>query len=273
MRQCKARDKFTCILLGTADPDVCHIVPFAFNSNRDNLHEAGILASHYTLLMGKGLTYTNLIAERLGCSDRSWNMISMNKQMHKWWANAHFALKCLGIFPDGEDLWVVRLQFCWMKRQGMRNPSQEIDLTIDGFKKFVNGSMRYYGDANQHEGEAIVAAADASSNRPLCSGRIFEIRMGPSEKLEMSAQEMAEKMKAMLDFQWACIQISVMSGGAGSPEFLEDDDEDNDDATDARVRAWLETTPLAPSSRAEPSENREKSPEKGLRTDPESPSA
>jgi len=198
-------------------------------------------------------------------------MISMNKQMHKWWANAHFALKCLGICPDGEDLWVVRLQFCWMKRQSMRNPYQEIDLTTDELKKFVNGSTGYYGDANQHEGEAIVAAADASSNRPLCSGRIFEIRMGPSEKLEMSAQEMAENMKAMLDFQWACIQISVMSGAAGSPEFLEDGDDD--DATDARVRAWLETTPLAPSVTAEPSEHREKSPEKGPRTDPESPSA
>jgi hypothetical protein len=97
--------------------------------------------------------------------------------------------------------------------------------------------------------------------------------MGPSEEPNLSAQNMAENMKAMLDLQWACIQISVMSGAAGSPEFLEDDDDDDDDGTDSRVRAWLATTPLAPPSTAKPSERREKSPEKGPRTNPESSSA
>jgi len=192
--------------------------------------------------MGTGLTYTSLISERLGCSDRTWNMISMNKQMHDWWSNARFGLKCLGIYPDGEDIWVVRLQFHWMKRQDMRDPYREITLTAEEVKKFIEGLTTYYDDADKHddESEAAASAADARSNWALRSGRIFQIRMGPGEEPEMTAQRMAEKMKAMLDFQWNCIRISVMSGAAGSPEFLEDDN--NDDATDDRIRAWLKAT-------------------------------
>lgn len=44
----------------------------------------------------------------------------------------------------------------------------------------------------------------------------------------MSAGD-ADKMKAMVDVQWACMQIASMSGAAGNPEFLvESDDEDAD---------------------------------------------
>lgn len=45
----------------------------------------------------------------------------------------------------------------------------------------------------------------------------------------MHAQE-AENLKVMLDFQWGCILMAVMSGAAGWPGLLvEDDEEDYED--------------------------------------------
>lgn len=48
-------------------------------------------------------------------------------------------------------------------------------------------------------------------------------------------------MKIMLDFQWTCILISVMSGAAGWPGFLSGDDDGEDDDGAGRVSEWLES--------------------------------
>src|SRR6185437_7481672 len=57
------------------------------------------------------------------------------------------------------------------------------------------------------------------------SGRVWEIRIATDD---------AENMKAMVDLQWACIQIDTMSGAAGSPDFLTDRPWDyNDDGLSA----------------------------------------
>lgn len=75
------------------------------------------------------------------------------------------------------------------------------------------------------------AVVEAASGR-LHSGQTFGIRM-PAED--------AENMKVVLDFQWGCIVMAVMSGVAGWPAFLVEDEE-NDDAGDIWVVAvarWL----------------------------------
>jgi hypothetical protein len=196
-------------------------------------------------------------------------MLSMNRQMHQWWSKGFFAIKCLGIIPQSNGDSTIQLQFHWMQRRIPQDPDRKINLDRDiddegdecEAKKLVQGPKTFYGATDilgdiSGKGRGIVSAANASSSRLLHSGHVFEI--------QMPAQD-AENMKAMLDFQWACIQISVMSGAAGWPDFLAEDDDDDDD--DALVGEWLETASFT--SLADPSKSRDMSPEKRLHLDPE----
>jgi hypothetical protein len=132
-------------------------------------------------------------------------------------------------------------------------------------KKLVQGQEPYYGtksmlwDDVSGKSGGNVLAVNNDSGRLIHSGHIFEIQMPTKD---------AKNMKVMLDFQWACIQISVMSGAAGWPDFLTEDD---DDGSDDWVGEWLERTSFTspPNILADPRNSRDMSPEKRLRADPE----
>lgn len=66
--------------------------------------------------------------------------------------------------------------------------------------------------------DGIVAAVDTRTSRPLRSGTMVSV--------SLSALTDACNMKAMLDLQWACINIACMSGAAGSDDFLGSDEHD-----------------------------------------------
>lgn len=72
---------------------------------------------------------------------------------------------------------------------------------------------RNISTASSSQGGGDVLAADAISGCYLHSGRVIEIPMDTED---------AHKMKAGVDLQWASIQIAVLLGAAGSPEFLTD---------------------------------------------------
>ncbi|EFX00857.1 hypothetical protein CMQ_1938 [Grosmannia clavigera kw1407] len=163
--------------------------------------------------------------------------------MHKWWAEGYFALKCLDITPVTPGRSTVSIQSHWMPEQlrVARKPRDstkaaaqrsiwEEEIMLDqgqGETWLVEwgnrprfGGPRVFAPGGLHA-HGIVAAADPCTNRPLQTGRVFSTGA-------MSEDE-AGKMRAMLDIQWACIQIACMSGAAGSPDFLIDSDDDDDD--------------------------------------------
>ncbi|KAK0636722.1 hypothetical protein B0T17DRAFT_88453 [Bombardia bombarda] len=154
-------------------------------------------------------------------------MLALNHQMHHWWGKGLWALKCLEVRSDGEEESSVRLQFHWMpSARRMENEYQpwlqRIDLPSEGRKMVEDWKMRKAQLDNPETSTDITTAAiNVLTCRPLRSGHTFEIFM---EKAD------ARKMKAMVDIQWACIQLASMSGAAGCPEFLIDsDDEDEAD--------------------------------------------
>ncbi|RMZ86195.1 hypothetical protein DV737_g193, partial [Chaetothyriales sp. CBS 132003] len=59
------------------------------------------------------------------------------------------------------------------------------------------------------------------TTHPLLSGQIF--------KVKLNSKEDAEKMKDMVDLQWAIIVISSMAGAADPAEFEDDNDDDDSD--------------------------------------------
>jgi hypothetical protein len=178
--QCLERDGDICIISGTANPEACHIVPFAFNSSEENLN-ARLLDPLILLAASPAGDIEDLLTAKLGCSDKSWNTLTLNSQLHIWCGSRYLALKCLGIFPVGPDS-IIRIQFRWMQRNVQKGLDEDIsEQLLSGVRESLTGC-------------GIISMAKAESSRKVLSGDVFEIRMEAEDAL---------KMKIMLDLQWA----------------------------------------------------------------------
>lgn len=226
--QCLERDRSVCLLTGTANPHVCLIAPFAFNSARANRASTEKrIASFYLLFENETVgVLESLLTTNLGSSDRYWNMLSLRPQLRVWWPKAHLALKCLGVAPGVESpSWIIQLHFHWLSRI-MERPTGEIE--VKEFQEKLNTlSLSQLGiDA--------ISAENAESSRKILSNNFVEIAM---------KKEDVTKMKAMVDFQWAMARISALSGAAEAPELLHDEDTDTPSQTydeSLRVTSWLD---------------------------------
>ncbi|RSL61907.1 hypothetical protein CEP54_005987 [Fusarium duplospermum] len=205
---CKKRDNNTCVLTGASDPEVCHIVPFSWNSTRFNTKKTQCVFQASVALMGPKWTNDNspLLANSraLGGSDHVWNTICLNPLLHKWWAQALFGLKCLGIIFKDENTSVVKVQFRWMPPRSKKNPTVPCNLTENEGKKMVE-EIRSFTDGGS------LPATPKHGEIGLLSGHTFHVEMPPED---------AGRFRDMLDLQWACIVIAALSGAR--PDLLPD---------------------------------------------------
>ncbi|EFX06562.1 hypothetical protein CMQ_6883 [Grosmannia clavigera kw1407] len=173
------------------------------------------------------------------------------RQKH-WSASgeARLGLKCLGVTPTPNGSATVSIQFVWMPQQKAPPRGQpKTWIREDAWRQPVCMDARggehwvadwrerpRYGtalrpgteDANipgaaipvdPGSKDGIVAAVDVRTGRPLRSGATFSVSL----PLLVDAYN----MKAMLDLQWACINIASMSGASGSADFLAADEFDD----------------------------------------------
>ncbi|RSL91711.1 hypothetical protein CDV31_015398 [Fusarium ambrosium] len=215
---CKKRDNNTCVLTGTSDPEVCHIIPFSWNSTQLNIKKTQFVFQASAVLMGAQWTDENslLLAnpDVPGGSDHVWNTICINPLLHKWWAQAFFGLKCLGIIDKDKNTSIVEVQFRWMPRS-KKNPTAPCSLTENERKK-MEEEIRAFTDggslpATPKHGK--IGASRINLSCPLLSGHTFHIEMPPED---------ARRFKDMLDLQWACIVAAALSGAAEAPDLLPD---------------------------------------------------
>lgn len=178
---------------------------------------------------------SNLLGQHIGCSDAAWNMLSLSPQMHDWWARGLFAFFCRGITP-GRSSSTVHLQFRWMPRKPARKapkPERPIGDDDDELHDMIN-----WQSTSSDAYDQSVTAVKAGSFRPVLSGDNIDVER---------TNEEAEKMRIMIDFQWALISILSLSGAAGAPELIRrPDDFDNPGAE--RIYSWLESVATPPSS-------------------------
>ena len=239
--QCLLRDNNRCILTHTLNPEVCHIVPFATNNNRRTLARVSNNLPLLKCVIGNDY---KLLTSNLGCSDCEWKMLSLNSQLHTWWSRGMFAFKCLGVTPvlDGSHSATVTLQFYWMPVQKekvqrvtmaqSRSTSWE-NVVSDGDRRaFVEEwettwKHKSYGSvaesvtvARDQPPPGVIAAPVATTSRLVQTGHVVDI--------SMSTMQDGLNMKAMVDVQWACICLASMSGAAGDPDFLRDNDDYDD---------------------------------------------
>ena len=97
--QCLDREKKICLVSQWGEPEACHIVPFAFSSNDENMSASNVLIEGACRLFGPETdSLTELICSNLDSSDKAWNMISLAPQVHSLWAREYFGFSARELF-------------------------------------------------------------------------------------------------------------------------------------------------------------------------------
>lgn len=211
-------DQNSCIILKTGDPEVCHIVPFSANAKEDKRKILELCFCETISLLvegnpfGKEKQARDLFTSRVGVSDKKWNLVSLERQLHTWWGNFYFGLECLGTISapgDPDDIATLKLKFHWMPRRDQ--PLEPLGRTK---QEFLGMFRDTYG--NPSSGSPVFAAARPVSGRNIRTGDIFYVDIQTRH---------VHKMKLAFDIQWAIIKIAAMAGGAEALELVGDEPE------------------------------------------------
>ncbi|KAK7398504.1 hypothetical protein QQX98_012112 [Neonectria punicea] len=233
---CRHRDGHACVVMGTSQPEACHIVPFAWNSTQTGVKKTSLVLGYIAAFFDSAsvVKYDRCLANANdpGSSDKAWNMLCLNRQLHWWWSKAQLGFKCLGIEDSSENQAMVTLQFNWMPRQNMK-PTDKMTLTGErnDVDAMVGSAIAFLRDGSFPPPEAFgrLKALHSHANRPILSGHIVKVPLPKAD---------ATRFKAMIDFQWAIVCVAALSGAAGAPELLPDHEGWGD--PDLRTALWVE---------------------------------
>ncbi|KAK0658091.1 hypothetical protein B0T16DRAFT_72009 [Cercophora newfieldiana] len=225
-------DGHRCVLTGTRDAQVCHIVPFAANATKDGMDRWHKVIQASMRLFLQERPGVDLYAEaRLhslfgfeqGVSDRHWNTISLTPTMHDWWGRGYFGLKYIGTndanVQDPNAVVTLRIQFHWMpwRCRKLGQKPAPLGRTKEDILAAISTSC---GQPSSWQGEPMVAMSRPETGFNLETGDVFGIHI-PRRHME--------KMVEAFRMQWALIKLLAMAGGAevvadypDDPEFLDE---------------------------------------------------
>ncbi|KAK5651105.1 hypothetical protein OQA88_13268, partial [Cercophora sp. LCS_1] len=245
-------DGDACKVLNTANPEVCHIIPWL--SSKDTAVVATFRRGLWKMMQILELVtsndssdpeadspqgLTNLFCSEPGCSDKAWNMVCLNRQLHDWWGRAQIGFRPLGIV-DGDNMEEkkVQVQLYWMptilrsNRATVPYEAKVLPRDVDKLKDRLNEIHTRPQTAVETGGWYAVCRSVGDQSLPgypVMTGDIFEWSVKTAD---------AWKMKRAFELQWALIRIVAIAGGAG-PATLDEDDEDHGSA----VEAWIASLP------------------------------
>lgn len=263
--KCRMRDHEKCIITKATDPEVCHIVPFAWNKDEDRRAKTEFFMGALKDMFDVTPAMASKFHGSLGCSDKVWNLVSMSPHVRASWGKAYFGLRPVGELPavrDSDNPEVsVQLQFVWMPRKdapndggGKKTPAQKV--LIDLIRE--RAIHRQTGQTNIAQPESVISCAaelrgipvgkrifDVESTAQIYSGQIIEIQMPFAE---------AHEFTTAMTIQWTLASIAAISGAAEAVEHDWNPDQDEpgafpvedpaesesvDPGLEERVRDWL----------------------------------
>lgn len=215
-------------------------------------------AANHKAAFDCSISQADLIAmftSKVGISDKAWNMITLNRQLHKWWSLGYFAFLPLGIDwssmceddnfeNDDEDedtpsqvnprsastkrkktIVHVKMQFHWMVRReelGSKASLLTVHKDCQSPKALESLLGKTYGDLDSSN---PIFAADRQHS--LC----HYLRTGGVFYAKVEAKR-AKHMIQALKLQWAAIKILSIAGGAEALEDVGDQSEYLDENLD-----------------------------------------
>ncbi|CAK7232772.1 hypothetical protein SCUCBS95973_008369 [Sporothrix curviconia] len=228
--KCLTRDGSRCLFLGTPMAEACHIIPYVSGNTP---HRCTVLRSLVNASMALAGSDGVLLGGHPGCTDKDWNMLTLNPFLHTLWARGVFALKCLGVaaLPDEAGA-LVTVQLHWMPTLPQRETAAPYTWEAEVNAEDLVAWLRRWESRTRHGSMASPDAgeADASTVTVSCSRSGRFIQTGHTVDITLPSMADGQRMRAMLDVQWGCIRMANMSGAAGDPEFLRDWDDDYPDA-------------------------------------------
>jgi len=225
-------DGHRCVLMGTRDAQVCHIVPFAANATEDGrIRWNKVIRASIRLFLqerpgvdfGAEARIHSLFGFEQGVSDRHWNTISLTPTMHDWWGRGYFGLKYIGTndanVQDPDAVVTLRIQFHWMpwRRRELGQKPAPLGRTKEDILAAIPTSC---GKPSSWQGEPMVAMSRPETGFSLETGDVFGVHI-PRRHME--------KMVEAFRVQWALVKLLAMAGGAEAavdypddPEFLDE---------------------------------------------------
>ncbi|RGP76510.1 hypothetical protein FSPOR_185, partial [Fusarium sporotrichioides] len=238
---CRERDNNQCVFMHTAKGDCAHIIPRRWNDTEESVEMTRQVIDAARLFLDEDtyLEYENLFADRnnIRTTDKAWNMLYLNKQLHWYLDHASIGMKCLGIEhrADDDTKATVVVQLHWLHRTQYK-PSETVTSQGDNndFNKIVDGLRLFEkqeGPARVEPGGGMFAAVRVNDNVPLVSGHCVRVEMGVED---------AEKAKVMFDLAWALGVVAAMSGAADWPNLLPDHEDWDDIKQKAAIQRWVQ---------------------------------
>ncbi|KAF5966005.1 hypothetical protein FBULB1_11932 [Fusarium bulbicola] len=213
--KCLERDGKTCVVLGTANPMVSHIIPYTWNNTKEHNNTTGDIKMRAPGLFRaniNGATSYVCNPHELGGTDKVWNMMCLHPELHKLWAKVYCAFKHIYTERCDENKSKVTLQFRWMP-QIKKRLGQEIDIHGTGpgsdWQQWIEELNVFHRQGSPPPAPCEEALRHLTeSGEPLLSGYLINIQMPTDE---------TKRFEEVIDIQWACILFTALVGATGNP--------------------------------------------------------
>jgi hypothetical protein len=245
----KASQKLTITKVSDRDGDICaftkmtysdkaHIWPHCINKEPERFRDAHeaiaaflrainpTLFTRITRLLNRLDEGGNMV---LRCSDKHWNVIKMQTQMHRYWGKARFGLEPLMKTTKLDDKFsTIRVRWHWLPRQlsdalsrhnAIRpggDTSKPCRLRVDLYKEDLVSVIEEALQDFPGNRDVILPEdqfGHLKHGRYIVTGKCFELKVETED---------APKMTALLEAQWIAIRMAAISGAAEQYDDLRD---------------------------------------------------
>ncbi|KAK2014453.1 hypothetical protein LZ32DRAFT_690470 [Colletotrichum eremochloae] len=191
------RDNNKCVITDTANPEACHIFPFA-SLKQQSQRTLGPDLELMTSLWGNDRVDT--LAEKLTmigthdttAVDTMRNMICLSPQLHDWWTRGYFALEPIKSSSESisggtptrldrtakkprlEQEWSIHIRFHWLRKTDIPTLTSQVNFSQDPVAKLQD---------LKGEGGGLVKTFNATTGRLVESGQMFTITADSSDEI------------------------------------------------------------------------------------------
>ncbi|EFX03599.1 hypothetical protein CMQ_527 [Grosmannia clavigera kw1407] len=235
---------------------VAHIIPHTINKNETHFKNArtALFQFLYTAAPALYAEVRDLLIQHdpvtgnpvLSCSDKPFNMVSLNHQLHWYWDRAYFGLKPVSeTFPRFEgEIELIKVEWRWLPKHlsqalvdsdhilpkskaPSQRPFRSVNLDSKGLSDFIGKALgEISGNVEEisppsipHGNGSGIPLGHLPSGRRIESGFRFDLR---------AAKDDAPKMRALLKLQWLAVRMACISGAADFAADLRDTPPDDD---------------------------------------------